>query len=48
MRLLRLGLLVKDTHGSTVRLSPPLVIEQDDVDWLPERFALALASLLRA
>ena len=47
-RLFHLGLLVKDTHGSTVRLSPPLVIEQDDVDWLLERFALALASLGRA
>ena len=47
-RLLSLGLLVKDTHGSTVRLSPPLVIEQDEVDWLLERFALGLASLRRA
>jgi ornithine--oxo-acid transaminase len=44
-RLLRSGLLVKDTHGSTVRLSPPLVIEPDEVDWLLERFADALASL---
>ncbi|ABL79445.1 MULTISPECIES: ornithine--oxo-acid transaminase [unclassified Nocardioides] len=44
-RLLHLGLLVKDTHGSTVRLSPPLVIKRDEVDWLVDRFALALASL---
>jgi ornithine--oxo-acid transaminase len=44
-RLEPFGLLVKDTHGSTVRLSPPLVIEPDEVDWLLDRFALALASL---
>jgi ornithine--oxo-acid transaminase len=44
-RLLQLGLLVKDTHGSTVRLSPPLVIERDEVDWLLEQFALALATV---
>jgi ornithine--oxo-acid transaminase len=44
-RLEHVGLLVKDTHGSTVRLSPPLVIEPDEVDWLLDRFALALASL---
>jgi ornithine--oxo-acid transaminase len=44
-RLLQLGLLVKDTHGSTVRLSPPLVIEQDEVDWLLEQFALAVTTV---
>jgi ornithine--oxo-acid transaminase len=44
-RLVRFGLLVKDTHDSTVRISPPLVVGPDDVDWLLERFALALASL---
>jgi ornithine--oxo-acid transaminase len=46
--LLELGVLVKDTRDSTVRLSPPLVIEQDEVDWLLERFALALETLRRA
>jgi ornithine--oxo-acid transaminase len=44
-RLLQLGLLVKDTHGSTVRLSPPLVIEKDEVDWMLEQFALAVATV---
>ena len=44
-RLLQLGLLVKDTHGSTVRLSPPLVIESHEVDYLLEQFAHALASM---
>ena len=44
-RLLEFGLLVKDTHDSTVRISPPLVVEPDDVDWLLDRFTAALASL---
>ena len=32
-RLLSRRVLVKDTHGSTVRLAPPLTIRQDDLDW---------------
>lgn len=26
-------MLVKDTHGSTVRIAPPLVIGKEDLDW---------------
>ncbi len=29
--LLRRGVLAKDTHGSTIRLAPPIVIERDDL-----------------
>ncbi len=29
--LLRRGVLAKDTHGSTIRLAPPLVATEDDV-----------------
>jgi ornithine--oxo-acid transaminase len=25
--------LAKDTHGTTIRLAPPLVISEDDLDW---------------
>ena len=25
------GVLAKDTHGSTIRLAPPLVVTEDDV-----------------
>ena len=32
-RLLGRGVLVKDTHGSTIRLAPPLVITKEDLDW---------------
>jgi ornithine--oxo-acid transaminase len=28
----RRGVLVKDTHGSTIRLSPPLVIGESELD----------------
>ncbi|MFD7438199.1 ornithine--oxo-acid transaminase [Streptomyces sp. NPDC059861] len=32
-RLMDRRVLVKDTHGSTIRLAPPLVISKDDLDW---------------
>ncbi len=27
------GVLAKDTHGSTIRLAPPLVISEADLAW---------------
>ena len=32
-RLMEAGVLAKDTHGSTIRLAPPLMVSQDDLDW---------------
>ncbi|RNG26801.1 ornithine--oxo-acid transaminase [Streptomyces botrytidirepellens] len=32
-RLMDRGVLVKDTHGSTIRIAPPLVIGEEDLDW---------------
>ncbi len=32
-RLAERRVLAKDTHGSTIRLAPPLVISEDDLDW---------------
>jgi ornithine--oxo-acid transaminase len=32
-RLMSAGVLAKDTHGTTIRLAPPLMISQDDLDW---------------
>ncbi|MET8553983.1 ornithine--oxo-acid transaminase [Streptomyces sp. NPDC004959] len=32
-KLLDRRVLVKDTHGSTIRLAPPLVISEEDLDW---------------
>jgi len=32
-RLADRGVLAKDTHGSTIRLAPPLMISEADLDW---------------
>ncbi|MBZ9642855.1 ornithine--oxo-acid transaminase [Streptomyces sp. PSKA30] len=32
-KLMDRGVLVKDTHGSTIRIAPPLVIGKEDLDW---------------
>ncbi|WP_258314701.1 ornithine--oxo-acid transaminase [Streptomyces sp. Act143] len=32
-KLMRRGVLVKDTHGPTIRIAPPLVIGEEDLDW---------------
>lgn len=36
------GVLVKDTHGSTLRFAPPLVITDDEIDWMVDQFASVL------
>src|SRR5487761_37688 len=38
------GVLAKDTHGSTIRLAPPLVVTEDELSWGLERFSEALLS----
>ncbi|WP_282698254.1 ornithine--oxo-acid transaminase [Streptomyces sp. CC208A] len=42
-RLMERGVLVKDTHGSTIRLAPPLVIEKEDLDWGLEQLRAVLS-----
>jgi ornithine--oxo-acid transaminase len=37
------GALAKDTHEQTVRITPPLVIEKPELDWLIEQIAECLA-----
>ncbi|MFD8811661.1 ornithine--oxo-acid transaminase [Streptomyces sp. NPDC059627] len=32
-RLMERGVLVKDTHGATVRIAPPLVVAEEDLEW---------------
>lgn len=44
-KLAERGVLVKDTHGSTVRISPPLVISEDELNWGLDRFAEVLDEL---
>ncbi|WP_317444978.1 ornithine--oxo-acid transaminase [Streptomyces collinus] len=41
-RLMVRGVLVKDTHGSTVRIAPPLVIGEQDLDWGLDQLAAVL------
>ncbi|MGF2949948.1 ornithine--oxo-acid transaminase [Microbacterium alcoholitolerans] len=42
-RLRERGVLVKDTHGQTIRIAPPLVIRATELDWAVEQLRLALA-----
>jgi ornithine--oxo-acid transaminase len=44
-RLAQHGVLAKDTHGSTIRLAPPLVIDQADLEWAIDQLAAVLADL---
>ena len=37
--------LAKDTHGSTLRFAPPLVITAEEIDWAVDQFAGALAEV---
>ena len=41
-RLMRRGILAKDTHGSTIRIAPPLVVTEDEVGMLVDAIADAL------
>ena len=42
-RMVEHGVLAKDTHASTVRLAPPLVVTADEVDLLVDALRAALA-----
>ncbi|MFI9644537.1 ornithine--oxo-acid transaminase [Micromonospora sp. NPDC051925] len=42
-RLMERGVLAKDTHGSTIRLAPPLVISEDEIDLAVAQLAAVLA-----
>jgi ornithine--oxo-acid transaminase len=42
-RLASLGVLAKDTHGTTIRLAPPLVISGTDLDWGLDRLEEAVS-----
>jgi ornithine--oxo-acid transaminase len=44
-RLMARGLLAKDTHGSTIRLAPPIVIDPADVDWAVTQLEAVLEDL---
>lgn len=39
------GILAKDTHHNTIRISPPLVITRDEIDWALEQFEEVLTGI---
>ncbi|MEJ8545405.1 ornithine--oxo-acid transaminase [Brevibacillus borstelensis] len=41
-KLKELGLLCKETHETTIRFAPPLVIKKDELDWAIERIKQVL------
>lgn len=41
-QLKELGLLCKETHETTIRFAPPLVISREDLDWAIERITQVL------
>ena len=43
-KLMREGILCKETHDHIIRIAPPLVITREDIDWALER----IANVLRA
>jgi len=40
-RLAARGILAKDTHGTTIRLAPPLVVSEQDLDWALDQIEAA-------
>ncbi|MBC7518468.1 MAG: aminotransferase class III-fold pyridoxal phosphate-dependent enzyme, partial [Microbacteriaceae bacterium] len=44
-RLLARGVLAKDTHGSTIRLAPPLVVTGDELLFAVAQLEAVLAEL---
>ncbi|MEU5860457.1 MULTISPECIES: ornithine--oxo-acid transaminase [unclassified Nonomuraea] len=43
--LMARGVLAKDTHGSTIRLAPPIVISEEDLVWAVDQLAAVLEDL---
>jgi ornithine--oxo-acid transaminase len=41
-RLAARGVLAKETHGNVIRLAPPLVISEEDLDWGLDRIEEAV------
>lgn len=41
-KMLELGLLANDSHGHTIRISPPLIITEEEVDYIVERLEKVL------
>jgi len=46
-RLLARGILSKDTHGTVVRIAPPLNIARDDLEWATREIRAVIADIGR-
>ncbi|GAB3986347.1 ornithine--oxo-acid transaminase [Actinoallomurus acanthiterrae] len=44
-RLMELGVLAKETHETTLRLAPPLVVSQEDLDWALDQLEAVLTEV---
>ena len=42
-RLMRLGLLCKETHGQVIRFAPPLIVSRSDLEWAMKCIAQVLS-----
>ena len=42
------GLLAKETHDHTIRIAPPLILTQDQADWIAEQFRAVLSGAAQA
>jgi len=42
--LLKLNMIVNDSHGHTIRISPPLIINDEEIDYMLERLEKVLLS----
>jgi ornithine--oxo-acid transaminase len=39
---MRRGVLCKETHETTIRIAPPLILTAEQADWIGEQFEAAL------
>ncbi|MGN7416561.1 ornithine--oxo-acid transaminase [Paenibacillus sp. SAF-068] len=44
-RLMSAGLLCKETHETTIRFAPPLIIKESEIDWALERIEQVLTNI---
>ncbi|HUT66058.1 MAG TPA: aminotransferase class III-fold pyridoxal phosphate-dependent enzyme, partial [Spirochaetota bacterium] len=41
-KLMKKGLLCKETHEHVIRFAPPLIIDKEEIDWAVERIGSVL------
>jgi ornithine--oxo-acid transaminase len=46
--LMKMGILCKETHTYTIRFAPPLIIEQQDIDWAVDKIKTAFEGVSNA